>query len=232
MSYDIKIIRTWVEHPAGTQKNGKKKKPVFRAVYFNELTLKQAKMSVTLDKETPQAKRAALGKIKKKIQAKYHQFEIKSVSIGELAKKYYEYMESEKSGLHYQTRYQYIKNVEQFISGIDPTILASNIKITYFNGYFDDMLVEYSYSYVNTRRSAITSLYRFGVDYGLTSNNPLANYKLKRRRKIKSTVGNNIEDKYLEPSEIKSLFKYLIDVGRYDFLDLFAFMYLTGMRLG
>lgn len=229
MAYDIKIIRTWVEHPKGTRKNGKRKKPVFRVLYFNELSQKQVKMSKTMEKNTAQARHSALDSIMQKIRKKYERFESRSLSIGELAQKYYAYMNSQKSGLHYQTRYQYTRSIKSFIALLDPTILADNIKITFFNEYFDELSTKHSYSYVNAMRSAIISLYRFGVDYGYTHSNPLSGYKLRRKQKPKLV---DPEDKYFKPSELKLIFEYLDKIGRYDYLDLFEFMYLTGMRLG
>lgn len=229
MAYDIKIIRTWVEHPKGTRKNGKKKKPVFRVLYFNELSQKQVKMSKTIEKNTPQARNNARKSIIQKIRKKYERFESQSLSIGELAQKYYDYMNGSKSGFHYQTRYQYTQHVKNFIASLDPTILADNIKITFFNEYFDQLSAKHSYSYVNARRSAITSLYRFGIDYGYAHSNPLSGYKLRRKQKPKLV---DPEDKYFKPSELKLIFEYLDKIGRYDYLDLFEFMYLTGMRLG
>lgn len=227
MSYDVKIERTWVEHPIDKDGN---KKIVFRAAYFDELSQKLKKPSRTIKKETTQAKNKALNDIIESIKKRYDRYENKSLSIEELSKEYIQYLDSGERGLHYQTTYQYKAHIKQFLNEIDdPSILANNLERTYFNKYFDKMLPKKSYSFVNVRRSAISSMYNFGLDYGYAKVNPLAGFKLKGSNRPQLEI---LDNKYFTPKELEAILSYYQSLGRYDYVDLLEWLYLTGMRIG
>lgn len=225
MYYKAQIKRSWVE--SYQDKNGKTKYRL-RLVYYDELSHKDRKKSKLIARDTPQARRKAENELIQKIQAEYDRFQTVSVSLNKLQQLYFDYIDSGKSGLRYQTGYQYESNINQFMENIDGNILADEVKITVLHRYFDEMFAAgKSWSYINLRRASIMNMFQFGMDYGYCQSNPLLGYKLKRspKAKLKET-----SDKYFTPEELRKLFLYYKDKKRYDILDILKFIYFTGVR--
>lgn len=223
MTYEVKILNGWVE-----KRNGKL---AYRVDYFNELTQSVKRKQKKIDKDTPQARNKARQIIIVEIQKMYEKFEHSTLTLQELKDRYDEYIDSGKSGLHYQTGYQYKSNVKQFLIDVNTHILADNIQVSYFNKYFDKMFAAgKSYSYVNLRKAAIANMYQFGLDYGYLKANPLIGYKLHHRREPAKLIAT--EDKFFTPDEMQKLLEHFKHNLREDYYDLIEWLYLTGMRIG
>lgn len=222
---EIQIKRSWVEH--AKTKSGEDKLN-FRIYYYDELARKWRKKGKRIKKNTPQARKKALNELKRAIETQYSRFQTKSLSVGELKEKYFEYINSGESGLHYQTGYVYESNINIFLRELDASMVADEITTVYMNKYFNKLLAEgKSWSYVNLRRAAIASFYQFGISYGYCTANPLAGYKLPHRSKTSLT---RTEDKYFTPDEFRAILKYYDHYNREDIIDVLEFVYFTGLR--
>lgn len=228
MAYKVDIRSDWVEKTVN--KSGVEGL-AYRVQYYNELTQSLRRKSKKITRDTPQARRKARQLIIAEIQQMYEKFEHSSATLKELRDKYADYINSGRSGLHYQTGYQYLFNVDEFLKDVDTTILADNIKITYFNEYFDSMFADgRSMSYVKVRRAALLSMFRFGVNYGYVNSNPLLGYKLRNKKKTHELIAT--EDKFFTPKEMEELINSYKKIRREDYVDLIEWLYLTGMRVG
>lgn len=228
MAYQVEIRNDWVERTI--TKTGKEGL-TYRVEYYNELTQSVKRKSKKITRDTPQARRKARQLIIADIQRMYEEFEHSSVTLQELRDKYADFIDSGRSGMHYQTGYQYKFNVDKFIEDVDTTILADNIQTSYFNSYFDKLFAEgKSWSYINVRKSAISNMYQFGVDYGYLNSNPLALYKLHHKRTPAKLIPT--EDKFFTPDEMRKLLNYFKEHLRFDYYDLVVWLYVTGMRVG
>lgn len=221
---EVQIKRSWVEKA----KTASGEKLNFRIYYYDELSRKWRKKGKRIAKDTPQARRKALNELKRDIKHQYDRFDTKSLSLGEIKNKYFEYIKSGESGLHYQTGYVYESNINIFLKDVDPSIAADEVTTVFMNKYFNKLLAKgKSWSYVNLRRASIASLYQFGINYGYCTKNPLWGYKLKRRSK---TVLTKTEDKYFTPDEFRQILAYYTKWHRDDIKDVLEFVYFTGLR--
>lgn len=226
MMREIEVKRSWVEYFKGRHGEDKIR---YRLLYYDALTHKLRKKSITLLKDTPQARRKAHNKILDEIQASYDQFDTHSLSLELLKEKYFEYLDTGKSGLHYQTAYLYETQINRFLLSVDSDIVADEIKITFLNKYFDNLFAEgKSYSYINVRKAALNSMFGFGVNYGYCHNNPLVGYKLKHKQ-VKQL--QRTENKYFTANELRKILLYFENGRREDIADILKFTYLTGLRM-
>lgn len=221
------IANFWIE-----ERKNNKGETVYRArvSYFDELTHSLRKKSTTISKNTPQSRKRAQKLLLEKIQKEYDSFGTFSLSLKDLRDKYFDFIGSNKSGLHYQTGYQYESHINLFLKDVDGSILADEIKTQFLNKYFDQMFANgKSWSNVNVRKSAIYSMYQFGVDYGYCQNNPLLGYKLRREQAANL---EKTENKYFTGDELRKILQSYIHAKRYDMVNLIEFIYFTGLRIG
>lgn len=225
---EVQIKRSWVEHV--TTKSGEEKLN-FRIYYFDELSHKWRKKGKRILKDTPQARRKALNELERDIKRNYDRFSTQSYTLGKLRDAYIEHVASGESSLRYQTAYQYEANLNQFFKTIDPKMMADEVTTAFLYKYFNKEFAKgLSYSTVNNRRNAISSLYQFGIEYGYCHTNPTLPVKLKRRINDMSLV--KTEDRYFTADELRKVLLYYKHFHRQDVMDLIEFIYFTGLRIG
>lgn len=206
---------------------------VFRESYKNPITNKWQEASCTFGKNNREVRKKAQMILDEKIRKKL--IELQSgetdITFAELKDKY---LEVAKKQLAYNTYYRKKTTLDKISSEWGKNTIAKNVTTQFINKYLDNMLYcehPYANDTVNSYKSCIGVVYEMGVKYGYLNKNPVDQVKiswksesLKRREEI--------ENKYLENSELTKILEDCTEQNRPDLKDFFEWMYLTGMRCG
>ena len=201
----------------------------------DKIVLKVA--TVVLTKKTSQAWQQARTILKNKIDAKMSVSRISSITLKQLKKHYFEYLDKQdkiNKDSKYQSHYIYKSHINIFLKekDVDPSTIIENLNTPYFKRYFDKMLETKSWSYTNVRRAALWNMFDFGLGYGYLNFNPLQNFRLRKLETPQSELDLNIEDKYLTDDEYHRLLAEFRKRGRNDYVDFIQFLYFMGLRVG
>lgn len=187
------------------------------------------RVSVVLDKDTPHARNMARKILREKIQKILNKDNF-SFSIDQLIE---DYQINAKKRLAYTTYYSKKCTSNIIREDLGKETLAYKLDTKYFNRYFDDLLYkrDLSNATVASYKSIINQSYELAVSHGYLKSNPIINTKINYKSEIQKRRFE-IENKYLEESELKKILSDIRNNGKDDIADLLEFQSKTGMRIG
>lgn len=227
----VKVYSPWIE------KTGKGKYKYCQR-YVDPLRSRpghivKRKVTVTLTKKTPQARRQARSMLTRKInRALAEQSEGSNITLQELSDRYQQYLK--ETGRAWNSRVRAAGNLK-FINQYFHGAIAKRITTPMINKYLEWCLYErprkLSNSSTRLRKVYLSNAYRYGIDHGLVNRNPAIGVRVKWRDES-NKKRERIANKYLTDNEVRAILGYCKYLDqRMDYYHLFKFMYLTGMRI-
>lgn len=217
----------WIE--TVTDKQGKVSYK-FVERYEHPYTGKMHKVSVTMDSQSPQAKKKATKLLQEKIEkkiAKTGYQEVGSITFGELVNQWWK-TQSKLKQTTIQVKYNRLKKLRSYI---DNDILVSRIDKRYLIRFVEQLQEEdLSYSYLSSIKSMLNQILKYAVYLGYIDNNPLSDIKLEKIGKDNDSV----VEKYLTYEEAKKIWCRYQENKKLcrKFGIVCELMFFTGLRIG
>lgn len=218
----------WIE--TVTDKQGKVSYK-FVERYEHPYTGKMHKVSVTMDSQSPQAKKKATKLLQEKIEkkiAKTGYQEVGSITFGELVNQWWKTQEKLKETTLY-IKSNRLKKIKKYI---DNEILVNRIDkrflIRFIKQLHDE---ELSFSYISTIKSILNQILKYAVYLDYIDNNPLSAIKLEKNDNNDS---DSVVEKYLTYEEAEKIWKRYQTNKRLSrkFGIICELMFFTGLRIG
>lgn len=190
--------------------------------YTDYMTGKRKRVSVTLEKDTAQAKRTALETLTRMIENRQREApENRDITLEELIEKYREYQLRTVKLSTYKRNYFAMETIKRILGN---DILVSRITANYIKEQFIASGKENST--LNEHRTRLFALLRWGYENDYISNISFL-HKVKPFKDVSHR--EKIQDKYLEHKEVKSL---LASMRNEKWKLLTTFLILSGLRIG
>lgn len=206
--------------------NGKYK---FFERYKDPYTEKLKKVSVTMEKKTPQAKNQAALLLQEKINKKLKTNNVKSVTFGEIYNLFYRQWEKtvKESTKH---TYLFVDNIIK--KEINNDILLVNIDRRFIQEKLDKILEEKSYQTATRVRIRLKNIFEYALNYSYIDNNEVNFTNVPKPPETIEEIEQKRE-KFLTMEEIKKLIDSLNSkVYNQKYGDMVLVLALTGMRYG
>ena len=206
--------------------NGKYK---FFERYKDPYTEKLKKVSVTMEKKTPQAKNQAALLLQEKINKKLKTNNAKSVTFGEIYSLFYRQWEKtvKESTKH---TYLFVDNIIK--KEINNDILLVNIDRRFIQEKLDKILEEKSYQTATRVRIRLKNIFEYALNYSYIDNNEVNFTNVPKPPETIEELEQKRE-KFLTMEEIKKLIDSLNSkVYNQKYGDMVLVLALTGMRYG
>lgn len=206
--------------------NGKYK---FFERYKDPYTEKLKKVSVTMEKKTPQAKNQAALLLQEKINKKLKTNNVKSVTFGEIYNLFYRQWEKtvKESTKH---TYLFVDNIIK--KEINNDILLVNIDRRFIQEKLDKILEEKSYQTATRVRIRLKNIFEYALNYSYIDNNEVNFTNVPKPPETIEELEQKRE-KFLTMEEIKKLIDSLNSkVYNQKYGDMVLVLALTGMRYG
>lgn len=206
--------------------NGKYK---FFERYKDPYTEKLKKVSVTMEKKTPQAKNQAALLLQEKINKKIKTNNAKSVTFGEIYSLFYRQWEKtvKESTKH---TYLFVDNIIK--KEINNDILLVNIDRRFIQEKLDKILEEKSYQTATRVRIRLKNIFEYALNYSYIDNNEVTFTSVPKPPATIEEIEQKRE-KFLTMEEIKKLIDSLNSkVYNQKYGDMVLVLALTGMRYG
>lgn len=206
--------------------NGKYK---FFERYKDPYTEKLKKVSVTMEKKTPQAKNQAALLLQEKINKKLKTNNVKSVTFGEIYSLFYRQWEKtvKESTKH---TYLFVDNIIK--KEINNDILLVNIDRRFIQKKLDKILEEKSYQTATRVRIRLKNIFEYALNYSYIDNNEVTFTSVPKPPETIEEIEQKRE-KFLTMEEIKKLIDSLNSkVYNQKYGDMVLVLALTGMRYG
>lgn len=206
--------------------NGKYK---FFERYKDPYTEKLKKVSVTMEKKTPQAKNQAALLLQEKINKKIKTNNAKSVTFNEIYSLFYRQWEKtvKESTKH---TYLFIDNIIK--KEINNDILLVNIDRRFIQEKLDKILEEKSYQTATRVRIRLKNIFEYALNYSYIDNNEVTFTSVPKPPETIEEIEQKRE-KFLTMEEIKKLIDSLNSkVYNQKYGDMVLVLALTGMRYG
>jgi integrase len=206
--------------------NGKYK---FFERYKDPYTEKLKKVSVTMEKKTPQAKNQAALLLQEKINKKIKTNNAKSVTFGEIYNLFYRQWEKtvKESTKH---TYLFVDNIIK--KEINNDILLVNIDRRFIQEKLDKILEEKSYQTATRVRIRLKNIFEYALNYSYIDNNEVNFTNVPKPPETIEEIEQKRE-KFLTMEEIKKLIDSLNSkVYNQKYGDMVLVLALTGMRYG
>lgn len=206
--------------------NGKYK---FFERYKDPYTEKLKKVSVTMEKKTPQAKNQAALLLQEKINKKLKTNNVKSVTFGEIYNLFYRQWEKtvKESTKH---TYLFVDNIIK--KEINNDILLVNIDRRFIQEKLDKILEEKSYQTAARVRIRLKNIFEYALNYSYIDNNEVTFTSVPKPPETIEEIEQKRE-KFLTMEEIKKLIDSLNSkVYNQKYGDMVLVLALTGMRYG
>lgn len=206
--------------------NGKYK---FFERYKDPYTEKLKKVSVTMEKKTPQAKNQAALLLQEKINKKLKTNNVKSVTFGEIYSLFYRQWEKtvKESTKH---TYLFVDNIIK--KEINNDILLVNIDRRFIQEKLDKILEEKSYQTATRVRIRLKNIFEYALNYSYIDNNEVTFTSVPKPPATIEEIEQKRE-KFLTMEEIKKLIDSLNSkVYNQKYGDMVLVLALTGMRYG
>jgi gp1 len=212
----------WIEDlPSGKYK--------FFERYKDPYTEKLKKVSVTMEKKTPQAKNQAALLLQEKINKKLKTNNVKSVTFGEIYSLFYRQWEKtvKESTKH---TYLFVDNIIK--KEINNDILLVNIDRRFIQEKLDKILEEKSYQTATRVRIRLKNIFEYALNYSYIDNNEVTFTSVPKPPETIEEIEQKRE-KFLTMEEIKKLIDSLNSkVYNQKYGDMVLVLALTGMRYG
>nr|DAJ83860.1 MAG TPA: Integrase [Caudoviricetes sp.] len=206
--------------------NGKYK---FFERYKDPYTEKLKKVSVTMEKKTPQAKNQAALLLQEKINKKLKTNNVKSVTFGEIYNLFYRQWEKtvKESTKH---TYLFVDNIIK--KEINNDIFLVNIDRRFIQEKLDKILEEKSYQTATRVRIRLKNIFEYALNYSYIDNNEVTFTSVPKPPATIEEIEQKRE-KFLTMEEIKKLIDSLNSkVYNQKYGDMVLVLALTGMRYG
>lgn len=206
--------------------NGKYK---FFERYKDPYTEKLKKVSVTMEKKTPQAKNQAALLLQEKINKKLKTNNVQSVTFGEIYNLFYRQWEKtvKESTKH---TYLFVDNIIK--KEINNDILLVNIDRRFIQEKLDKILEEKSYQTATRVRIRLKNIFEYALNYSYIDNNEVTFTSVPKPPETIEEIEQKRE-KFLTMEEIKKLIDSLNSkVYNQKYGDMVLVLALTGMRYG
>ena len=206
--------------------NGKYK---FFERYKDPYTEKLKKVSVTMEKKTPQAKNQAALLLQEKINKKIKTNNVKSLTFGEIYSLFYRQWEKtvKESTKH---TYLFVDNIIK--KEINNDILLVNIDRRFIQEKLDKILEEKSYQTATRVRIRLKNIFEYALNYSYIDNNEVNFTNVPKPPETIEEIEQKRE-KFLTMEEIKKLIDSLNSkVYNQKYGDMVLVLALTGMRYG
>lgn len=206
--------------------NGKYK---FFERYKDPYTEKLKKVSVTMEKKTPQAKNQAALLLQEKINKKIKTNNAKSVTFNEIYSLFYRQWEKtvKESTKH---TYLFVDNIIK--KEINNDILLVNIDRRFIQEKLDKILEEKSYQTATRVRIRLKNIFEYALNYSYIDNNEVTFTSVPKPPATIEEIEQKRE-KFLTMEEIKKLINSLNSkVYNQKYGDMVLVLALTGMRYG
>ena len=213
----------WIEE----LKNGKYQ---FFERYRDPLTDKLKKVSVTLDKKTPQAQKSALKILTEKIEKIQAKQTGSNITFHDL---YAEYYKNWSPTVKASSLRGTIANDKRLLASIDEDALARNVNRRVIQELVNEMMDEgYAYTYYNGFKKRFHAILDFGVRMGYLETNEAKYVKAPKKVKTFEEIQEK-RDNYLELAEIKKLIVAMRVGWRVGHIaNMIELMAFTGVRYG
>lgn len=212
----------WIEDlPSGKYK--------FFERYKDPYTEKLKKVSVTMEKKTPQAKNQAALLLQEKINKKIKTNNVKSITFGEIYNLFYRQWEKtvKESTKH---TYLFVDNIIK--KEINNDILLVNIDRRFIQEKLDKILEEKSYQTATRVRIRLKNIFEYALNYSYIDNNEVTFTSVPKPPETIEELEQKRE-KFLTMEEIKKLIDSLNSkVYNQKYGDMVLVLALTGMRYG
>jgi hypothetical protein len=212
----------WIEDlPSGKYK--------FFERYKDPYTEKLKKVSVTMEKKTPQAKNQAALLLQEKINKKLKTNNVKSITFGEIYNLFYRQWEKtvKESTKH---TYLFVDNIIK--KEINNDILLVNIDRRFIQEKLDKILEEKSYQTATRVRIRLKNIFEYALNYSYIDNNEVTFTSVPKPPETIEEIEQKRE-KFLTMEEIKKLIDSLNSkVYNQKYGDMVLVLALTGMRYG
>lgn len=202
--------------------------------YKDPYSEKWKKVSVTLDKKSPQAKKQALVLLQEKIDEKTSSRNTEQITFHELVQ---DFEKIHARGIKESTRINRQLNLNTILSMIPKDYLIQNIDRRFLQKLFDQLIDKgYSLGTIRQMRSYVNQSLKYAVRMGFIDNNELQYVELPKQIKTDDEVEKE-KNKYLDREEYLQFITYLDQEAQKNkhrprYVRAIKVLYLTGMRFG
>ena len=210
----------WMEE----RENGKFK---FHERYKDPYTEKWKKISITLDSKSPRAKKEAQKILDEKIAEKLQSLTTTDMLFTDVLN---DWWELHKKSIKPSTIKTMVYAVDEVKETFAPDVKIKNITAKYTQQYFTDS--EENHIKLKKQKSVLSMVFKYALDMELIDSNPVQRVRLPKKVVTYENM-EQIEDKFLEQSELKRLLKAMKNYNRgYHVARMAEFMALNGCRVG
>ncbi|MCU0082239.1 tyrosine-type recombinase/integrase [Streptococcus danieliae] len=202
--------------------------------YKDPYSEKWKKVSVTLDKKSPQAKRQAIVLLQEKIDEKVNSKNTEQITFHELVR---DFEKIHARGIKESTRINRQLNLNTILSMIPKDYLIQNIDRRFLQKLFDQLIDKgYSLGTIRQIKSYVNQSLKYAVRMGYIPGNELQYVELPKQIKTDDEV-EKTKSKYLDREEYLQFIAYLDreapkNKHRPRYVRAIKVLYLTGMRFG
>lgn len=216
----------WVEELT----NGKYK---YIERYIEPYTEKTKKTSITLDKNTAQAKKQALTLLQEKIDKLTNTNNITAkITLSEL---YEEWFFRYKITVKQRSALATSKAMKKVFVYVPKNNLVKNLDRQIFLDFFDQIYSfgNLSYAYTIQIKNTLGNMLNYAVEREYIDKNPISSIKIKRKKDQEENHKQKMDEKFLEREEINDIIAYL-KKNKNNLLHarIVEFLWLTGLRYG
>ena len=212
----------WIE----SLPNGKYK---FFERYKDPYTEKLKKVSVTLEKKTPQARNQAAVLLQEKINKKISTKQVESITFEEIYNLFYN---SWSKTVKASTKHNYTFVDATMKKEIPSNTLLANIDRRYIQSKIENIIDSKGYHTAYRVRSRLKSIFNYAVQYSYIENNEVDYTVIPKKPETLEDVEKK-RNKFLTMEEIKALVDALNNRPyQKKYADMVTVLALTGMRYG
>lgn len=202
--------------------------------YKDPYSEKWKKVSVTLDKKSPQAKRQALILLQEKIDEKISSKNTEQITFHELVHDFEKIHAREIKESTRMTRQLYINKI---LAQIPKDYLIQKIDRRFLQKLFDTLIEDgYNLGTVRQMKSCINQSLNYAVRIGYIENNELQYVELPKKIRTNQEI-DGAKSKYIDRDEYLEFISFLEEEAKHNksrprYVRAAKVLYLTGMRFG
>lgn len=206
--------------------NGKYK---FFERYKDPYTEKLKKVSVTLEKKTPQARNQAALLLQEKIQKKLNTKQVESITFEEIYKLFYK---SWSQTVKESTKHNCKSIDKKMKEVIPPDTLLANLDRRFLQEAIDKVIKTNGHIAAKKIRHRLRGIFKYAVQYSYIENNEVDYTTIPQKPKTLEDLEKK-RNNFLTMDEIKALVKVLNSREYHQkYADMVIVLALTGMRYG
>lgn len=202
--------------------------------YKDPYSEKWKKVSVTLDKKSPQAKRQAIVLLQEKIDKKINSKNTEQITFHDLVR---DFEKIHARSIKEATRIARQLHINKVLKMIPEDYLVQNLDRRFLQKLFDKLIDEsYHLGTIKQMKSCINQALNYAVRMGYIENNELQYVELPKNIKTNEKI-DEIKSKYLDRDEYFKFIAFLEEEAQHNkcrprYVRAAKVLYLTGMRFG